>query len=101
VDVDALRRWAQGRGIALGQLPERIHTEAGGVLGFGPAKLSEEERKQGFCWFRKVDPLTGKRPICPFHRQSASCSDGDEVSGELQKIYNACGAKRNHEARGA
>jgi hypothetical protein len=86
---------------SLGQLPERIHPEAGGVLGFGPAKLSEEEQRQGFCWFRKVDSATGKRPICPFHSQSASCAEKDEVSEELQKIYESCGARHNHVARDA
>jgi hypothetical protein len=101
VDVEALRGWATGRGIALGQLPERIHPGAGGVLGFGPAKLSEEEQRQGFCWFRKVESATGKRPICPFHSQSASCAEKDEVSEELQTIYDACGARHNHVARDA
>jgi predicted acylesterase/phospholipase RssA len=101
VDVDALRGWAMGRGIALGQLPERIHHGTDGVLGFGPARLSEEEQKQGFCWFRKVDPATGKRPICPFHSESTSCEKRDEVSEELQTIYVACGARHNHVARGA
>ena len=99
VDGDALRKWAQGRGIALEQLPQRTDPKAGGILGFGPATLTEEEQQQGFCWFRRADPKTGRRPICPFHPRSPAAAQDDEVSPELHKIYLACGQQSTHEAR--
>ena len=101
VDVDSLRNWALGRGIALEQLPARVNAEKGGALGFGPASLSDDEQEQGFCWFRRADPKSGRRPICPFHPKSAASFEGDEVSPELHKIYTACGSGHTHEARTA
>ncbi len=99
VDVEALRAWARGRGIALDQLPERANPGKEGALGFGPAELSQAEQDEGACWFRRSDPATGKRPICPFHSRSPAANDGEEVSPELQKIYFACGNAATHEAR--
>jgi predicted acylesterase/phospholipase RssA len=101
VDVDLLRKWARDRGIALDQLPDRIDTERDGALGFGPIGLSDNEQKQGFCWFRRVDQESGKRPICPFHPQSPASTEGEEVSPELHKIYLACGRRTTHEGRNA
>lgn len=98
VDADALRKWALGRGIALDQLPARVSPEKEGPLGFGPAKLSTGEQAQGFCWFRQADPLTGRRPVCPFHAKSPSAVDGGELGPELQKIYFACGNSATHES---
>jgi len=100
VDVESLRRWALGRGIALNQLPDRINTEVG-ALGFGPISLSEDEQRQGFCWFRRADLKTGKRPICPFHPNNPACTEGEEVSPDLHNIYLACGRRKTHEAPGA
>lgn len=99
VDVDALRKWAHGRGIALDQLPERTTQDHSGALAFGPAKLTEDEQTQGFCWFRRADPKTGKRPVCPFHSKSAACCESDEVGPELHKIYLTCGQSTTHESR--
>lgn len=100
VDVDLLRSWGRERGIALDQLPERMTAEKGGALAFGPARLSEAEQAQGFCWFRRVDDKTGKRPVCPFHPKSPAAAGNDDISPELLKIYQACGQKRTHEPRG-
>ena len=99
VDVDSLRNWALGRGIALEQLPRRVNAECSGALGFGPMALSEDEQTQGSCWFRPANPKTGKRPVCPFHPRSAACVEGDEVGPELHKIYLACGQRKTHEPR--
>ena len=99
VDVELLRKWARGRGIALDQLPDRVNTESGGALGFGPISLSDDEQKQGFCWFRRADQESGKRPICPFHPNSPASTEGKEVSPELHKIYLACGRRTTHEGR--
>lgn len=99
VDVEALRKWALGRGIALNQLPERTTASPEGVLGFGPARLSPEERAEGCCWFRRADPRSGKRPVCPFHSLSPAASADQEISPELQKIYLACGNPDTHKAR--
>jgi predicted acylesterase/phospholipase RssA len=99
IDVDSLRKWAQRRGIALEQLPERVSTEHGGALAYGPAKLSVDEQAQGFCWFRRVDPKTGKRPICPFHPKSPAATEGEELNPELHKIYQACGRMSTHMSR--
>lgn len=98
VDSEALRKWAQGRGIALDQLPERTISNREGVLGFGPARLSPEEQSAGGCWFRRADPKTGKRPTCPFHPRSPAASADQEISPELQKIYFACGNPETHQA---
>ena len=101
VDPAMLRNWALGRGIALEQLPERVNPENDGALGFGPAKLSENEQEQGFCWFRRADAKSGKRPVCPFHPKSAACCEGDEIGPELRKIYLACGDRASHMSRRA
>lgn len=98
VDADALRKWALGRGIALDQLPEKTGTRSG-PLGYGPAPLTEDEQAQGQCWFRRPDPVTGRRPICPFHSRSPASTEEEEVSPELQKIYFACGNAATHEPR--
>ncbi len=99
VDVDLLRTWAQGRGIALEQLPARSDPKCSGALGFGPAPLSEAEQRQGFCWFRCADPKSGKRPVCPFHPKSAACCEGEELGQELLNIYRACGRRSTHQSR--
>lgn len=99
VDVEALRAWARGRGIALDQLPERLEPAKEGPLGYGPARLAPAEKNEGACWFRQADPATGRRPICPFHSKSPAANDGEDVSPELQKIYLACGNAATHEAR--
>jgi predicted acylesterase/phospholipase RssA len=99
VDADKLRAWARGRGIALDQLPERVDTTTRGALGYGPAKLSEEEQQRGACWFRRPDPKTGERPVCPYHPKSSACGEGDEVGPELHKIYQACGRHVTHGSR--
>ncbi|MCE9520467.1 MAG: patatin-like phospholipase family protein, partial [Verrucomicrobia bacterium] len=99
VDVDLLRSWARGRGIALNQLPERVKAGKSGALDFGPANLTDDEQKQGFCWFRRPDKKTGQRPICPFHPNSPACTEGEEVSPDLHNIYHACGRRSTHEAR--
>jgi predicted acylesterase/phospholipase RssA len=99
VDVDSLRKWALSRGIALEQLPERTNADHNGALGFGPAPLTAEEQRQGCCWFRKVDPKTGRRPVCPFHPKSPAATEGEEVSPELHKIYQACGQRSTHQSR--
>ena len=101
VDGDALRQWARGRGIALDQLPERVRPGKGGALDFGPAELTADEQRQGFCWFRRADPLTGKRPLCPFHPNNPACTDGEDVNPELHQIYHACGRRGTHAARTA
>jgi len=98
VDADLLRQWARGRGIALDQLPERVKPGRGGALDFGPVNLSADEQKQGFCWFRRADPPSGKRPICPFHPNNPAATEGEEVSPDLHNIYLACGRKTTHEA---
>lgn len=99
VDVDLLRSWARGRGIALHQLPERVKAGKGGALDFGPANLTDDEQKQGCCWFRRPDKKTGIRPICPFHPSSPASTEGEEVSPDLHNIYHACGRRTTHEAR--
>jgi hypothetical protein len=99
VDVNSLREWALSRGIALHQLPERTDASCGGALAYGPAKLTAEEQSHGACWFRKVDPQTGRRPVCPFHSSSPAATEGDEVSPELHKIYQVCGQRATHQAR--
>lgn len=99
VDVDLLRAWAQGRGIALEQLPARTDSKCSGALAFGPAPLSDEEQRQGFCWFRRADPKSGKRPVCPFHPRSAACCEGEELGQELLNIYAACGRRSTHLSR--
>ncbi len=101
IDVGALRNWATGRGIALDQLPERANPECGGVLGYGPVRLSAGEQEQGACWFRRADPRTGQRPVCPFHPKSPACDEGGELDDELHKIYLACGRRKTHESRTA
>lgn len=101
VDSAALRSWALGRGIALEQLPERANTEHGGALGYGPARLSDDEQEQGFCWFRRADSKTGKRPVCPFHPKSPAAVEGDEVNADLHNIYRACGSRATHAPRNA
>jgi predicted acylesterase/phospholipase RssA len=98
IDAGSLRQWALGRGIALDQLPARTGTEPG-PLGFGPASLSEEEQQNGCCWFRRADPQSGRRPVCPFHPRSPASTEGEEVSPELHKIYQACGRQATHGAR--
>jgi hypothetical protein len=97
VDADALRKWAVGRGIALDQLPERTTSKTEGMLKFGPARLSREEQEAGCCWFRRADPKTGKRPICPFHSRSPAASASRDINPELQKIYFACGNPETHQ----
>jgi len=111
VDAASLRQWALGRGIALDQLPARlspgqareadtpVRTVMGGALAFGPASLTAEEQEKGCCWFRRADPQTGQRPVCPFHPRSPASTEGEEVSPELHKIYRACGRRATHEAR--
>jgi hypothetical protein len=99
VDVAMLRQWALGRGIALNQLPDRVRPGTGGALDFGPVNLSDDEQQQGFCWFRRADPQSGKRPVCPFHPNSPACSGDEEVSPELHHIYLACGRRTTHAAR--
>jgi hypothetical protein len=99
INVDLLRKWALGRGIALDQLPERTNSECTGALGYGPANLSAAEQEQGACWFRRADPKTGQRPVCPFHPKSPACDKGGELDDELHKIYLACGRRKTHEAR--
>ncbi len=99
VDVPSLRKWAQSRGIALDQLPQRSDSKAGGVLAYGPAPLTDAEQQQGCCWFRQPDAKTGLRPICPYHPKSPAATEGDEISPELHKIYLACGQRSTHEAR--
>lgn len=99
VDAAALRQWALGRGIALDQLPERTHKDKRGALAFGPARLSGREQSQGACWFRKADPNTGQRPVCPFHPKSPASTKGDVVGPEMHSIYLACGRRFTHEAR--
>jgi predicted acylesterase/phospholipase RssA len=101
IDVDLLRQWARGRGIALDQLPERIDPARTGALGYGPAPLTEVEQRQGACWFRRADPKTGQRPICPYHPKSSACGEGGELDDELHKIYLACGRRTSHEHRGS
>jgi hypothetical protein len=101
INVELLRKWAVGRGIVLDQLPERTNPEAKGVFRYGPIELSAEEQEQGGCWFRSVDPKTGRRPICPFHPKSPACGGDSAVDEELHKIYLACGRRKNHEPRGA
>jgi predicted acylesterase/phospholipase RssA len=98
-DAGLLREWALRRGIALDQLPARNDSAQVGPLNFGPATLSEDEQQQGCCWFRRADPQSGKRPICPFHPKSPAAAEGDDVSPELHKIYLACGRRATHEAR--
>jgi len=98
VDVASLRQWARGRGIALDQLPDRVQPGKNGALDFGPVNLSDVEQQQGFCWFRRADPISGKRPICPFHPKNPACTEGDEVSPDLHHIYLACGRRNTHEA---
>jgi hypothetical protein len=98
VDSEALRKWGRGRGIAIDQLPERTTSSREGVLGFGPARLSPGEQSAGCCWFRRADPKTGKRPICPFHPRSPAAAADQEISPELQKIYFACGNPETHQA---
>jgi predicted acylesterase/phospholipase RssA len=99
VDVAMLRQWALGRGIALDQLPDRVRPGTGGALDFGPVNLSDDEQQQGFCWFRRADPQSGIRPVCPFHPNSPACSGDEEVSPELHHIYLACGRRTTHAAR--
>ncbi|HEY3836518.1 MAG TPA: hypothetical protein VGL72_08100, partial [Bryobacteraceae bacterium] len=99
VDVHSLRQWALGRGIALDQLPERTHPDRSGPLRYGPVNLSEPEQQAGACWFRRADPKTGQRPICPFHPQSAASDHEEGLDAELHKIYLACGRQTTHEAR--
>ncbi len=99
INVDSLREWARGRGIALDQLPERVHSESTGALGYGPACLSAGEQQQGACWFRRADPKTGQRPVCPFHPTSSACGEGGELNDELHKIYLACGRRKTHQSR--
>jgi len=101
IDADSLRKWAVGRGIALDQLPERIDPERSGALRYGPARLSDLEQQQGACWFRRADPQTGLRPVCPFHPKSPAASEGGELDEELHAIYLACGRRKTHEARSA
>jgi len=101
VDSEALRKWALGRGIRLDQLPERGTQDVEGPLAYGPAPLTATEQAAGQCWFRRPDPATGLRPICPFHSKSPAANDGEEVSPELQKIYFACGNRSTHELRRA
>jgi predicted acylesterase/phospholipase RssA len=100
IDADSLRKWAVGRGIALDQLPERLDPERSGALRYGPARLSEIEQQQGACWFRRADPQTGRRPICPFHPKSPAASEGGELDDELHAIYLVCGRRKTHEAKG-
>ena len=69
IDVDSLRKWAMGRGIALDQLPERTNTECDRRARLRSRQLSADEQQQGACWFRRADPQTGQRPVCPFHPQ--------------------------------
>jgi predicted acylesterase/phospholipase RssA len=99
INVELLRKWAIGRGIALDQLPERTNADAKGVFRYGPVELSAEEQEQGACWFRSVDPKTGRRPVCPFHPKSPACGGDSAVDEELHKIYLACGRRKNHEPR--
>jgi predicted acylesterase/phospholipase RssA len=99
VDAAALRQWARGRGIALDQLPDRVRQGRGGALDFGPVNLSDDEQQQGFCWFRRADPSSGKRPICPFHPNNPACTEGEEVSPDLHNIYLACGRANTHAAK--
>jgi hypothetical protein len=83
----------------LDQLPERTDPSSSGALAFGPARLTAEEQSRGACWFRKVDPKTGQRPVCPFHPKSPAATEGEEVSPELHKIYQACGQRVTHQSR--
>lgn len=99
IDVDSLRHWARGRGIALDQLPARSNAGAAGALAYGPAPLSEAEREQGACWFRNIDARTGRRPVCPFHPKSSACCEGDELGSELHHIYMACGRPETHQSK--
>ncbi|TCO92011.1 patatin-like phospholipase [Chthoniobacter flavus] len=100
INVDLLRNWARGRGIALDQLPERSSTADHGALRYGPAELSAAEQEEGACWFRRANPETGQRPVCPFHPRSSACGEGEELGDELHKIYLACGRRKTHQARG-
>jgi predicted acylesterase/phospholipase RssA len=99
IDVDLLRKWALGRGIALDQLPTRVRTEGHGPLRYGPAELTAGDQERGACWFRRPDPRTGQRPVCPFHPKSPACGEGGELDDELHKIYLACGRRKTHESR--
>jgi predicted acylesterase/phospholipase RssA len=101
INVDLLRTWARGRGIALDQLPERANPEGHGALRYGPAELSAGEQERGACWFRRADPQTGQRPVCPFHPRSAACGEGGELNDELHKIYVACGRRKTHQSHSA
>ncbi|MEX1119216.1 MAG: patatin-like phospholipase family protein [Terrimicrobiaceae bacterium] len=96
VDGNALRAWAKEKGIAIEQLPDRQAPHAKGVTGFGPAKLTNDQIQEGQCWFRKADPTTGKRPMCPFHSKSRAAKKGDDLNPELEKIYLACGNPATH-----
>jgi predicted acylesterase/phospholipase RssA len=99
VDYGALHQWAEGRGITLGNMPLRIADNAPGPLEFGPMPLTQEEQSKGCCWFRRAHPKTGHHPVCPYHPKSPASVEGDEVSGELEKIYHACGLRKTHEPK--
>ena len=99
IEVTSLRKWAMSRGIAIEQLPERANPDSSAALGYGPAELSAAEQEEGACWFRRADPRTGWRPVCPFHPRSAACDEGGELNDELHKIYLACGRRKTHESR--
>jgi predicted acylesterase/phospholipase RssA len=99
VDYTALRHWAESRGITLANMPLRIADNVSGPLEFGPLPLSDDEQSKGCCWFRRADPKTGKRPICPYHPNSPSSNEGPEVGGELEKIYLTCGRKATHQTK--
>jgi hypothetical protein len=101
IDVASLREWARGRGIALDQLPLRTDAKCSGALGYGPTELSAAEQEQGACWFRRADPQTGQRPVCPFHPKSPAADADGALDEELHKIYLACGRRKTHESRSA
>ncbi len=76
IDVNSLREWARGRGIALDQLPERIGAGRTGALAYGPANLTDNEQQQG----RPVGSGASiPRPTAPslsFHHPRSSGSHG-------------------------
>ncbi len=101
VDVGSLRKWALGRGHRPGPIA-RSHAARsnGGALGFGPASLSDDEQKQGCCWFRRADPKIGQTSRLSVPSQESRLPPKARRSApNLHKIYLACGRRNTHEAR--